>query len=75
MFSDPSAERYTLMTGSPAIDTGDTTFFPATITEDLNGNARIVGGTIDMGAYEFDPTLSTEEVLSLIHISEPTRRS
>lgn len=62
MFSDPSAERYTLMTGSPAIDTGDTTFFPATITEDLNGNARIVGGTIDMGAYEFDPTLSTEEV-------------
>ncbi|KAB8155979.1 T9SS type A sorting domain-containing protein [Kordia sp. TARA_039_SRF] len=64
MFSDPSAGRYTLITGSPAIDAGDNTLFPAAITEDLNGNTRIVGGTIDMGAYEFDPTLSTEEVSS-----------
>lgn len=62
MFNDPSTEDYTLIVGSPAIDTGDNMFFPASILEDINGNTRIVGGTIDMGAYEYDPTLSTEEV-------------
>ena len=38
------------------------TLLPASFTEDLNGNTRIVGGLIDMGAFEYDPTLSTEVV-------------
>ncbi|WP_420572077.1 InlB B-repeat-containing protein [Kordia sp.] len=62
MFNDPSTEDYTLIVGSPAIDAGDNMFFPASILEDVNGNTRIIGGTIDMGAYEYDSTLSTEEV-------------
>ncbi|WP_298418418.1 choice-of-anchor Q domain-containing protein [uncultured Kordia sp.] len=62
MFVDSSAENYTLMMGSAAIDTGDNAFFPSSILEDINGNTRIVGGTIDMGAYEYDATLNTEEV-------------
>ncbi|MFK7748161.1 MAG: T9SS type A sorting domain-containing protein, partial [Kordia sp.] len=62
MFTDIAANNYTPMATSPATDTGDNSFFPSSILEDINGNARIVGGTIDMGAYEFDPTLSTEEV-------------
>ncbi|WP_298511994.1 choice-of-anchor Q domain-containing protein [uncultured Kordia sp.] len=62
MFVDPNAEDYTLMMGSPAIDVGDNALFPTSILEDIKGNTRVVGGTIDMGAYEFDPTLSTDEV-------------
>ncbi len=36
---------------SPCIDTGDNTGAVAT---DLDGNPRLVNGTVDMGAYEYD---------------------
>lgn len=45
-----------LRAGSPAIDSGDTSAIPAGLTTDLAGNARISGGGVDMGAYEFDLT-------------------
>ncbi|WP_046759261.1 InlB B-repeat-containing protein [Kordia jejudonensis] len=77
MFTDIAMENYTLQMGSPAIDTGDNALLPASFTDDLNGNTRIVGGTIDMGAYEYDPTLSTEEVsvrpLSFTIYPNPTK--
>src|SRR5262249_47793726 len=38
--------------GSPAINAGDNSFLPADLTTDLDGNPRIVGGSVDMGAYE-----------------------
>jgi hypothetical protein len=37
---------------SPAINAGDNSLVPAGITFDLDNNPRIVGGTVDMGAYE-----------------------
>ena len=40
-----------LLRGSPAIDAGDQSFNVE--TNDLDGLARVVGGNIDMGAYEF----------------------
>ena len=55
-----SAEGYLqLLPGSPAIDAGDSTVLglPAT---DILGNPRIIGETIDMGAYE--GTVSNIEV-------------
>lgn len=45
-----------LGTGSPAIDAGDNSFLPAGLITDLDGNPRIVGGTVDMGAYEVQDT-------------------
>lgn len=54
-----------LGSGSPAINTGDNSFLPVGVTTDLDGNPRIVGGTVDMGAYESqvtppaNPTLTT----------------
>jgi hypothetical protein len=39
-----------LQLGSPAIDTGDNSF--VTVPTDLDGNARILGTAVDMGAYE-----------------------
>ncbi|MCL9805819.1 T9SS type A sorting domain-containing protein [Flavobacterium amniphilum] len=52
--------NYTLQSGSPAIDTGNNVFVPAGLTLDLNGNTRIVNSTVDMGAFEFDASLGTD---------------
>ncbi|MFN8473724.1 MAG: right-handed parallel beta-helix repeat-containing protein [Anaerolineae bacterium] len=42
-----------LQYASPAINAGDpTTTFPPPADKDPDGNPRIVGGTVDMGAYE-----------------------
>ncbi|MFN8248828.1 MAG: choice-of-anchor Q domain-containing protein [Ferruginibacter sp.] len=37
---------------SPAIDAGDNSQVPVGVTTDLDEQARIVNGTVDMGAYE-----------------------
>jgi len=52
MFVDPSAGDYHLQDGSPCIDVGsnDAPSLPQT---DKDGNQRIVGSLVDMGAYEW----------------------
>lgn len=40
-----------LQSNSPCINAGSNIYF--SITNDFDGNARIVGGTMDVGAYEF----------------------
>ena len=41
-----------LLPGSPAIGAGSIALIPAGVTTDQRGYARIVGGTVDIGAYE-----------------------
>ncbi len=43
---------YHLLAGSPGIDAGDTGAIAGYDT-DLDGNERVVNGTVDMGAYEY----------------------
>ena len=43
-----------LLPDSPAIDAGSNAALPAGTTVDLDGLPRIVGGTVDLGAYESD---------------------
>ncbi|MGI6395488.1 MAG: choice-of-anchor Q domain-containing protein [bacterium] len=43
-----------LESGSPCINTGDNGLIPLGIEKDILGNERIMGGTVDMGAYEFE---------------------
>jgi len=42
-----------LLYGSPCINAGDNNAVPPEITTDIDGNPRIVNGTVDMGAYEY----------------------
>lgn len=56
LFVNAAGGDYRLKAGSPAINKGDNdilrSLFPG-ITTDIAGNARIRGGVIDMGAYEY----------------------
>ena len=55
-FANASAGDYRLAAGSPLIDAGDPAGLAAgdSLT-DLAGNPRLVGGRLDIGAYEFQP--------------------
>ncbi|MHC4284386.1 MAG: right-handed parallel beta-helix repeat-containing protein, partial [Planctomycetota bacterium] len=44
---------YHLLFDSPCKDTGDNTVVPPSLLTDLDGKPRIIGGTVDIGAYEF----------------------
>jgi predicted outer membrane repeat protein len=61
-----------LGTGSPAIDTGDNGFLPAGLVTDLDGNPRIFGGTVDMGAYEAQDTTPPDTTIGL-HVQRDRR--
>jgi hypothetical protein len=52
MFADPVAGDYHLMPGSPSVDTGLNLSLPPGVSTDLDGAARVVAGTVDMGSYE-----------------------
>jgi len=45
-----------LQSNSPCINSGNNAY--VTTTNDLDGNPRIVGGTVDMGAYEYQTPTS-----------------
>ncbi|RZJ73415.1 MAG: hypothetical protein EOO45_10155, partial [Flavobacterium sp.] len=52
-FADANNGDYSLLVASPAINAGNSSFFPdASTATDLNGNPRVFGSSIDMGAYE-----------------------
>lgn len=51
---------YHLLAGSPCIDAGDPNYIAEVNEKDLDGNPRVIGGRIDMGAYEYSPPIAAE---------------
>jgi len=52
MFISPAAGNFRLQCHSPAIDAGNDALVPTEAKLDLDGNPRIVGAAVDLGAYE-----------------------
>jgi hypothetical protein len=50
LFVDQAAGNLRLQTNSPCVNAGNDAYAPGLM--DLDGNPRIVGGTVDVGAYE-----------------------
>ena len=55
-FVDLDAGDFRLQAGSPCVNAGNNAYVSE--TSDLDGNPRIVGGTVDIGAYEFQTPTS-----------------
>jgi len=51
---------YHLLPGSPCIDAGDTDYVAEPNETDLDGRPRVIGGRIDMGAYEYSPPIQAD---------------
>ena len=52
-FVSAASDNYSLQADSACINAGSNAAVPTGLTTDLAGNPRIFGGTVDMGAYEF----------------------
>jgi len=64
--------NYHLQATSPCIDIGNNSYVPAGVTIDLDGNPRIAGSVVDMGAYEYQTAPPPEEwsfaIITDLHI-------
>ena len=56
LFRNPAAGDFRLSSNSPCINAGNSAFGIG--TNDLDGNPRVVGGAVDIGAYEFQTPAS-----------------
>jgi predicted outer membrane repeat protein len=59
LFVDPNGD-YHLLPNSPSVNAGDPDFVAEPDKTDLDGRPRVFGGRIDMGAYEYNPSIPAE---------------
>ena len=51
-FSDPSSGDFRLLENSPCVGAGSNAALPTDVITDLDGNPRVYGAFVDMGAFE-----------------------
>ncbi|MBW4677408.1 MAG: putative Ig domain-containing protein [Desmonostoc geniculatum HA4340-LM1] len=58
-----ATQTHALVAGSAAINAGNSAFIPSGVTTDQRGTTRIIGGTVDIGAYEspFIPPVAADD--------------
>ena len=69
-FANPAVGDFRLQTNSPCINAGINSAVSS--TTDLDGNPRIAGGTVDIGAYELQAPASTISYVWLQQYGLPT---
>ncbi len=70
LFTDPESGDFTLTRDSQAVNRGNNSYISGYET-DLAGNLRIVGGVVDLGAYEVDPETLSTVVTTELDIVDP----
>jgi hypothetical protein len=70
LFVNQSGGNFRLQSKSPCINTGNNLYVVG--TTDLDGRPRIVGGTVDVGAYEFQGPGTGEFIGWLQQYGQPT---
>ena len=70
LFMDFAGGNLRLQSNSPCINAGNNAYAPS--GSDLDGNLRIVGGTVDIGAYEFQTPASAISYARLQQCGLPT---
>ncbi len=60
---------YHLCTESPCIDAGNNSYVPDTITTDRDGNDRIYNKIVDMGAYEYSGSNTSEDGILYVNVT------
>lgn len=65
IFTDPEKNLFTLRRGTRCVNSGSNQY--VSVTADIAGKTRIVGGAVDLGAYEIQESpskLSTPEIIT-----------
>ena len=64
LFVNAAGGDYRLQAGSPCIDAGNNAYAVGSV--DMDGNPRIYNGRVDMGAYEWRPSVPSGTVLTVM---------